>query len=145
MSNQHSKIDKSMSGQMSLLDSELMPGCLKHLSLNIKQSLSRMLHPRNRALVAAMISEATGIEVRGSVFDKILSSDDQYQPTMIQVIASCKLAGRFDPMEIGLEELGAGILTANEKPFMILAKKIQQRQQLDQEIALLENECKLRR
>lgn len=109
MSNHADKKDKNLSGQMSLLDSELEAGSLGNLSLGIKQRLSKMLHPRDRYIVAALISRATGIEVKGSTFEKILSSDEAYQPSMLQVIAACKLAGRFDPLEYALEELGAGI------------------------------------
>ncbi|BCS54521.1 hypothetical protein [Geobacter sp. SVR] len=145
MSNQRERKDKSVSGQLVLLDREIETGSLEHLSLGIKQRLSKMLSPRDRFMVAAWISRVTGIEVKGSVFEKILGSDPAYQPTMVQVIAACKLAGAFDPLEFGLEELGAGVLTANEKPYVQLAKKIQERKQLEQEIALLESKCGVRR
>ncbi len=145
MSNQNSRKDKGLSGQLSLLDGELEVGSLEHLSLGIKQRMSKMLHPRDRYITAAMISRATGIEVKGSTFEKILSSDQSYQPSMVQVLAACKLAGQFDPVEFGLGEIGAGVLTARERPYVMLAKKIQERERLDQEITLLENECRVRR
>jgi hypothetical protein len=128
-----------------LIDGEMETGSLEHLGLGIKQRMSKMLQPRDRYMVAAWISRVTGVEVKGSTFEKILSSDPAYQPTMLQVVAACKLAGRFDPLEMALEELGAGVLTAKEKPYLMLAKKIQQRDALDQEIAILENECRVRR
>lgn len=145
MSIQTSRKDKNVSGQLSLMDGEIDAGSLEHLSLGIKQRMSKMLHPRDRYIVAAWISRVTGIEVKGSTFEKILSSDPAYQPTMVQVIAACHLAGQFDPLEFGLSELGAGVLTASEKPFLLLARKIQERDALDQEIAQLETQCKVRR
>lgn len=145
MSNQQREKDKNLSGQQSLFDSELSADSLEHLSLGVKQRLSKMLSPRDRYIVAAVISRATGIEVKGSIFEKILSSDPQYQPTMVQVIASCKLAGRFDPFEFALEELGAGVLTAEDMPLIRLARKRQELEKLEQECAMLEAQCKLRR
>ncbi|MBS4068907.1 MAG: hypothetical protein KGZ62_09915 [Sulfurimonas sp.] len=145
MSKQTGRKDKSVSGQLSLIDGEIDAGSLEHLSLGIKQRLSKMLQPRDRFMVAAWISRVTGIEVKGSTFEKVLSSDPAYQPTMVQVIASCSLTGQFDPLEFGLAELGAGVLTATEKPFLLLARKIQERDALDQEIAQLETQCKVRR
>ena len=145
MSNQSDKKDKSISGQQSLFDTELSADSLEHISLGIKQRLSKMLQPRDRFIVAAMISRATGIEVKGSVFEKILSSDPQYQPTMVQVVASCKLTGKFDPFEFALEELGAGVLTQNDMPLIRLARKRQELEQLEQECAMLEAQCKIRR
>lgn len=145
MSNQSDKKDKNVSGQQNLFESELTPGCLEHISLGIKQRLSKMLQPRDRYIVAAMISTSTGIEVKGSVFEKILSSDPQYQPTLVQVVAACKLAGRFDPLEFALEELGAGVLTAQDMPLIRLARKRMELEKLEQECALLEAQCKIRR
>lgn len=144
MSNHQDKKDRNISGQQNLFDSELAAGSLEHLSLGIKQRLSKMLQPRDRYIVAAMISRATAIEVRGSVFEKILSSDPQYQPTMVQVVAACKLAGRFDPLEFALEELGAGVLTAEDMPLIKLARKRAELERLQQECAQLETQCKLR-
>ncbi|MDD5106087.1 MAG: hypothetical protein PHC49_10770 [Desulfuromonadaceae bacterium] len=145
MSNQSAKKDKGMSAQQNLFDTELSAGSLEHLSLGIKQRLSKMLQPRDRYIVAAMISRSTGIEVKGSVFEKILSSDPQYQPTMVQVVAACKLAGRFDPFEFSLEELGAGVLTAEDMPLIRLARKRMELERLEQECAQLEAQCKIRR
>lgn len=145
MSNPLDKKDKSMSGQLSLLDTELSAGSLEYLSLGSKQRLSKMLQPRDRYIVAAQISRSTGIEVKGSIFEKILSSDPQYQPTFVQVIASCKLTGKFDPFEFALEELGAGVLTQEDMPLIRLGRKRQEIEKLEQECALLETQCKLRR
>ena len=145
MSNPTEKKDKKMSTQQSLFDTELSMDSLEHLSLGVKQRLSKMLQPRDRYIVAAMISRATGIEVKGSTFEKILSSDPQYQPTMVQVIASCKLAGKFDPLEFALEELGAGVLTAEDMPLIRLARKRMELEKMEQECAMLEAQCKFRR
>jgi len=145
MSNHSNRKDNNISGQLSLMDGEIEIGSMEHLSLGIKQRMSKMLQPRDRYMVAALISRVTGVEVKGSTFEKVLSSDPSYQPTAIQMFAACRLAGQFDPIEFGLSELGAGVLTAKERPFLMLARKIQEREILDQEISVLESQCKVRR
>lgn len=145
MSNRGSKNDKKLSAQLQLFSEDLSVGSLEHLSLGIKQRMSKMLNGQDRYIVAAIIGRVTGIEVKGSTFEKILSSDPAYQPTAVQMFACCALAHKYDPVDFALQEIGgAQVVTAEDMKYLRLARLEEKRRELEQEIQQVRAQCGLK-
>jgi len=121
MSKRTQKNDTAISAQMSLLDNGLSEGSLD-LSLGLKQMLSQMLKGKDRWIVAAQISRATGKELSKEMLDKILSSDPAYQPSALVVTAISAIANKLTAFQYLLEPLGSDVLDPADRDLIELAR-----------------------
>ena len=137
MSNQRSKRDKGASMQPGLFAEGPAEGSLD-IVLGLKQGLSRLLRGHDRYLVAAQISRATLKEISKDSLDKVLSSDAAYQPSACLVLAICKIAGSHEPFQYLLEYIDCDVLGPGDRDLVALARKMEQRKILDQEIMQLQ-------
>ncbi len=115
------KIDTSSSKQQPLFDTDLTEGSLD-IVLGLKQLLSRLLQGYDRYLVAAQISKATLKDISKDSLDKLLSSNPDYQPSAVQVVAICHITGCLDPFKYLLEPLDADVLHPEDKDLVELAR-----------------------
>jgi hypothetical protein len=143
MSNRTAKRDKETAMQQGLFDNGPAEGSLD-IVLGLKQSLSRLLRGHDRYLIAAQISRATLKEISKDSLDKVLSSDSAYQPSAVLVLAICKITGSWEPYTYQLEYLDCDVLGPGDRDLVALARKMEQRKILDQEIMQLQSKRGLR-
>lgn len=94
--------------------SGLVEGSLAGLSLELKQSLSRVLRGFNREEVAGQVTKITGKKLSKAMLDKIVSSNPDYEPDIMQVWAICKITGNLEPFSVCLKVSGADIISNEE-------------------------------
>lgn len=136
MSKNPRKIDKGVSSQLSLIDSDLSEGSFD-IGLGIKQTLSLQLRGHDRWMVAAQIGRATGKEVSKETLDKILSSDPAYQPTLLQGTVICALTKSLQVFQYCLEPLGSDVLDPADRDLIQLARLMEKQKQIETEIMTL--------
>lgn len=121
MSKRTLKVDSSLSKQQQLFDTDLAEGGLD-IVLGLKQLLSRLLQGFDRYLVAAQISKATLKDISKDSLDKLLSSNPDYQPSAVQVVAICKIVDSLEPFRYLLEPLDCEVLLPEDKDLVELAR-----------------------
>lgn len=121
MSKRQLKIDSSLSKQQQLFDTDLAEGSLD-IVLGLKQLLSRLLQGYDRYLVAAQISKATLKDISKDSLDKLLSSNPDYQPSAVQVVAICKIVDSLEPFRYLLEPLDSDVLNPEDRDLIELAR-----------------------
>jgi len=121
MSKRQPKIDSSLSKQQQLFDADLAEGSLD-IVLGLKQLLSRLLQGFDRYLVAAQISKATLKDISKDSLDKLLSSNPDYQPSAVQVVAICKIVDSLEPFRYLLEPLDSDVLNPEDRDLIELAR-----------------------
>lgn len=121
MSKRQPKIDSSLSKQQQLFDTDLAEGGLD-IVLGLKQLLSRLLQGFDRYLVAAQISKATLKDISKDSLDKLLSSNPDYQPSAVQVVAICKIVDSLEPFRYLLDPLDSDVLNPEDRDLIELAR-----------------------
>ena len=121
MSKRTLKVDNSLSKQQALFDTDLAEGSLD-IVLGLKQLLSRLLQGYDRYLVAAQISKATLKDISKDSLDKLLSSNPDYQPSAVQVVAICKIVDSLEPFRYLLEPLDSDVLNPEDRDLIELAR-----------------------
>lgn len=121
MSKRQLKIDSSLSKQQQLFDTDLAEGSLD-IVLGLKQLLSRLLQGYDRYLVAAQISKATLKDISKDSLDKLLSSNPDYQPSAVQVVAICKIVDSLEPFRYLLDPLDSDVLNPDDRDLIELAR-----------------------
>jgi hypothetical protein len=121
MSKRTLKVDSSLSKQQALFDTDLAEGSLD-IVLGLKQLLSRLLQGYDRYLVAAQISKATLKDISKDSLDKLLSSNPDYQPSAVQVVAICKIVDSLEPFRYLLEPLDSDVLNPEDRDLIELAR-----------------------
>lgn len=115
------KVDNSVSKQQALFDTDLAEGSLD-IVLGLKQLLSRLLQGYDRYLVAAQISKATLKDISKDSLDKLLSSNPDYQPSAVQVVAIAKIVDSLEPFRYLLEPLDSDVLNPEDRDLIDLAR-----------------------
>lgn len=136
MSKRLLKVDNSISKQQPLFDTDLAEGSLD-IVLGLKQLLSRLLQGYDRYLVAAQISKATLKDISKDSLDKLLSSNPDYQPSAVQVVAICQIANSLDPFKYLLEPLDADVLHPEDKDLVELARLQEQERTIKTRISTI--------
>jgi len=121
MSKRTLKVDSSLSKQQALFDTDLAEGGLD-IVLGLKQLLSRLLQGFDRYLVAAQISKATLKDISKDSLDKLLSSNPDYQPSAVQVVAICKIVDSLEPFRYLLDPLDSDVLNPEDRDLIELAR-----------------------
>lgn len=121
MANHDHKKDASISKQQALFDNSLEEGSFD-IALGLKQCLARDLKGFDRYLVAAQISKAMLKDISKDTLDKKLSSDQQYQPGLIETAVICKITGSLEPFRYVLEHLGSDVLNPEDRDLIELAR-----------------------
>ena len=121
MSKRQPEIDSSLSKQQQLFDTDLAEGGLD-IVLGLKQLLSRLLQGFDRYLVAAQISKATLKDISKDSLDKLLSSNPDYQPSAVQVVAICKIVDSLEPFRYLLDPLDSDVLNPEDRDLIELAR-----------------------
>ena len=121
MSKRTLKVDSSLSKQQALFDTDLAEGSLD-IVLGLKQLLSRLLQGYDRYLVAAQISKATLKDISKDSLDKLLSSNPDYQPSAVQVVAICKIVDSLEPFRYLLDPLDSDVLNPEDRDLIELAR-----------------------
>lgn len=121
MSKRQPKIDSSLSKQQQLFDTDFAEGGLD-IVLGLKQLLSRLLQGFDRYLVAAQISKATLKDISKDSLDKLLSSNPDYQPSAVQVVAICKIVDSLEPFRYLLDPLDSDVLNPEDRDLIELAR-----------------------
>lgn len=121
MSKRTLKVDNSMSKQQALFDTDLAEGSLD-IVLGLKQLLSRLLQGYDRYLVAAQISKATLKDISKDSLDKLLSSNPDYQPSAVQVVAIAKIVDSLEPFRYLLDPLDSDVLNPDDRDLIELAR-----------------------
>lgn len=121
MSKRTLKVDNSMSKQQALFDTDLAEGSLD-IVLGLKQLLSRLLQGFDRYLVAAQISKATLKDISKDSLDKLLSSNPDYQPSAVQVVAIAKIVDSLEPFRYLLDPLDSDVLNPQDRDLIELAR-----------------------
>lgn len=121
MSKRTLKVDSSLSKQQALFDTDLAEGSLD-IVLGLKQLLSRLLQGYDRYLVAAQISKATLKDISKDSLDKLLSSNPDYQPSAVQVVAIAQIVDSLEPFRYLLEPLDSDVLNPEDRDLIELAR-----------------------
>lgn len=137
MAKRTQRIDSSMSKQQMLFDSGLAEGSLD-IVLGLKQLLSRLLQGYDRYLVAAQISKATLKDISKDSLDKLLSSNTDYQPSAVQVVAIAKITGSLDPIKYLAEPLGGYVLPPEDGDLVEMARLQEERRKIEQRLQQLQ-------
>lgn len=92
----------------------LPEGYFANVSLELKQTLSRVLKGYNRHEVAEQISKKTGKKLSKIMLDKILSSNEDYPPLIIHVQIICEITNNLEPFQCVLKYLNLDVITKDE-------------------------------
>ena len=138
MANRRGASDKGASMQQGLFDIGPAEGSLD-MVLGLKQLLSTVLRGRDRHVVAMQISRSTHKEISKDSLDKMLSSDPAYQPSCSLCLAICVITDNYEPYTYQLEYMSCSVLGPEDRDLVDLARKMEQRKILDQEIMQLQS------
>lgn len=133
MAKRHLKVDSSMSKQQQLFDTDLAEGSLD-IVLGLKQLLSRLLQGHDRYLVAAQISKATLKDISKDSLDKLLSSNPDYQPSAVLVVAIAKIVGSLEPLQYLADPLSGYVLPPEDGDLVEMARLQEERRKIDQRL-----------
>ena len=133
MAKRHLKVDSSMSKQQQLFDTDLAEGSLD-IVLGLKQLLSRLLQGHDRYLVAAQISKATLKDISKDSLDKLLSSNPDYQPSAVLVVAIAKIVGSLEPLQYLADPLSGYVLPPEDGDLVEMARLQEERRNIDQRL-----------
>lgn len=133
MAKRHLKVDSSMSKQQALFDTDLAEGSLD-IVLGLKQLLSRLLQGYDRYLVAAQISKATLKDISKDSLDKLLSSNPDYQPSAVQVVAISMIVGSFEPIQYMADPMQGYVLPPEDGDLVEMARLQEERRKIDQRL-----------
>lgn len=136
-------VDTSMSKQQALFDTGLAEGSLD-IVLGLKQLLSRLLQGYDRYLVAAQISKATLKDISKDSLDKLLSSNPDYQPSAVQVVAISIIVNSFEPLQYLADPLGGYVLPPEDGDLVEMARLQEERRKIDQRLQQIQAKRGLR-
>ncbi|NJD39496.1 MAG: hypothetical protein FIA89_14410 [Geobacter sp.] len=137
------KIDTSSSKQQPLFDTDLAEGSLD-IVLGLKQLLSRLLQGYDRYLVAAQISKATLKDISKDSLDKLLSSNPDYQPSAIQVVAIGKIVNSFELLQYLADPQGGYVLPPEDGDLVEMARLQEERRKIDQRLQQIQTKRGMR-
>ncbi len=146
MSNKRKDLNKSLSAQPRLFDTEIIEGSLD-VSLPFRDCLTQILRKcrESRYGVAAKISEFVGRNISKDMLDKYTSSNPDYGLRAENLPAFCKATGSMEPFKILLAPLGYEVMGPEECQLVRLARLTKQRLEIDAEIARLEKTAGIKR
>lgn len=136
MSNRKKELNRFMSAQGTLFDSEITEGALD-VSMAFRDSLSKDLrkHKESRWQVAAKMSELCGRNISKDMLDKYTSSNPDYSMRAEDLTAFCAVTKSVAPIKALLEPLGCDVVTPEESEFVRLARLERKRVEIETEIA----------
>ena len=129
------KTDSSISNQGCLFDN--LPEGAFDVLLGLKQLMSRLISAsgKDRYTISSEISRLTLRNLSKDVLDKLTSSDTNYRPDAVTLLAFCHVVGNLEPFSYLLSSLGCDVLTGKDKDLVELGRLQEKRLEIETKIA----------
>ena len=137
MSNRNRITDDSASRQGALFDTTLSEGSLD-ISLNFRHTLSAAMHKcgKDRYQIAAEVSRLSGKEISKEMLDKCCGSDTTYG-LRAELLPAINYVVSVEPARVLMQPTGWDILSPEDGDLVKLARLMEHRRTIDEEIMTL--------